>query len=85
MLFELEPDEAVNYAVMSNIYAAEGSWSEVARVRKMMRNRSNYKVPGCSWTEIGGEVHTFVSSDKSHPQAVEIYSVLDTLKEDLHL
>lgn len=85
MLFELEPDEAVNYAVMSNIYAAEGSWSEVARVRKMMRNRSNYKVPGCSWTEIGGEVHTFGSSDKSHPQSVEIYSVLDTLQEDLHL
>lgn len=85
MLLELEPDEAVNYAVMSNIYAAEGSWSEVARVRKMMRNRTNYKVPGCSWTEIGGQVHTFVSNDKSHPQVAEIYSILDILEEDLHL
>ncbi|XP_058083625.1 pentatricopeptide repeat-containing protein At2g46050, mitochondrial [Magnolia sinica] len=79
MLFELEPDEAVNYAVMSNIYAAAGSWRDVARVRKMMRNVSDYKIPGCSWTEIGSKVHTFVSHDKSHPQALEIYAILELL------
>ncbi|XP_077240118.1 pentatricopeptide repeat (PPR-like) superfamily protein [Tasmannia lanceolata] len=70
ILFKLEPDEPVNYMLMSNIYASVGSWSDVARVRKMMRNSCVNKIPGCSWIEICGKVHTFVSSDKSHTHAV---------------
>ncbi|OVA13980.1 Pentatricopeptide repeat [Macleaya cordata] len=80
-LLKLEPDESVNYTVLSNIYASVGSWSEVARVRKMMREFCDDKVPGCSWMEIGGQVHTFVASDKSHPQTLEIYLILETLVE----
>ncbi|KAK9279169.1 hypothetical protein L1049_012846 [Liquidambar formosana] len=78
-LFLLEPGKPVNYSIMSNIYASVGHWFDVARVRKMMRDRCDYKVPGCSWVEIAGEVHTFVSSDRSHPQALEVYSTLGML------
>lgn len=74
---------------MSNLYASERLWHDVARVRKMMRDRCNSKVPGYSWIEIAGNVHTFVSSDKSHPQALEVYVILGTLlrlmKVDNHI
>lgn len=45
----------------------------------MMRNRCNDKVPGCSWIEIAGKIHTFVSSDKSHLLALEAYALLEVL------
>ncbi|KAJ0054473.1 hypothetical protein Pint_00460 [Pistacia integerrima] len=78
-LFHLEPYKPVSYTLVSNMYASEGYWSDVVRIRKKMRDNCNYKVPGCSWMEIAGEIHTFVSSDKSHPQAVRIYAMLGTM------
>lgn len=75
-LFSMEHDESANYKLMSNIYAGLGCWDDVAKLRKMMRDGCRYRVPGCSWTECGGKVHTFVSGDESHPQAAELYSVL---------
>ncbi|KAJ0110886.1 hypothetical protein Patl1_00476 [Pistacia atlantica] len=78
-LFHLEPDKPVSYTLVSNMYASEGYWSDVVSIRKKMRDNCNYKAPGCSWMEIAGEIHTFVSSDKSHPQAVHIYAMLGTM------
>ena len=78
-LFALEPNVLVNYSIMSNIYSSQGCWLDVARIRKMMRNNCDLKSPGCSWVEIAGEIHTFVSSDKSHPKAVELYTILGLL------
>ncbi|KAK9143805.1 hypothetical protein Syun_013205 [Stephania yunnanensis] len=79
-LFILEPNEPVNYKLMSNIYASAGCWTDVARVRKMMRDNCSNKVPGCSWIENGGSVHTFLSGDKSHQQTKTIYTI--SIKED---
>lgn len=78
-LLELEPNMPVNYALISNMYASEDQWHDVARIRKLMKDRGNNKVPGCSWMELGGAIHTFVSSDKSHPQASEVYCILGIL------
>lgn len=78
-LLELEPSKPVNYALVSNVYASERCWFDVARLRKMMRDNCDHKVPGCSWIEIAGEIHTFVSSDRSHPQAVHMYAMLCTV------
>ncbi|KAL5719049.1 hypothetical protein ACHQM5_011882 [Ranunculus cassubicifolius] len=78
-LFKLEPQDPVSYTLMSNIYAFVGRWIDVARVRKLMKDRCDFKVPGCSWIEIGGRVHTFVSSDNSHPQATDMYTMLELL------
>ncbi|CAK9156750.1 unnamed protein product [Ilex paraguariensis] len=78
-LFELEPNKHLNYSLMSNTYASLGCWLDVARVRKMMREMCDHRFPGCSWMDIAGKVHTFVSSDKSHPQTTEVYAVLGIL------
>ncbi|KDP28602.1 hypothetical protein JCGZ_14373 [Jatropha curcas] len=78
-LLELKPHVPVNYALMSNMYANEGQWHDVAKVRKLMRDRCDHKVPGFSWMELGGDIHMFVSSDKCHPQGLEVYCMLGRL------
>ncbi|CAK8560798.1 unnamed protein product [Lathyrus sativus] len=78
-LFIIEPEKSVNYAVMSNIYAAQKHWCGVERVRKMMEDKHDAKVPGRSWIEIGNQVHSFVSNDKSHPNSIEMYVTLNML------
>ncbi|XP_048494173.1 pentatricopeptide repeat-containing protein At2g46050, mitochondrial [Beta vulgaris subsp. vulgaris] len=78
-LFELEPENPVNYTLMSNMYASVGQWYDAEKVRNMMKQKCNSKLPGCSWIEIAGEVHTFLSSDTSHRLAHEAYSMLNML------
>ena len=45
-----------------------------------MKEKQLDKEPGCSLIEVKGEVHEFVSGGRVHPQAKEIYSVLNELK-----
>lgn len=78
-LFELEPQNASRYVLLSNIYAAAGMWDGVAEVRKMMKDRGVKKTPGCSWIEVKTRVHRFVAEDRSHPQTAEIYAMLERL------
>ncbi|XP_019459361.1 PREDICTED: pentatricopeptide repeat-containing protein At2g46050, mitochondrial-like [Lupinus angustifolius] len=79
-LFIKEPEKIVNYAVMSNIYASHKNWYDVERVRKMIGDKRDAKVPGFSWIEIANEVYSYVSGDKnSHPKALEMYATLKML------
>ncbi|KAG0453305.1 hypothetical protein HPP92_025969 [Vanilla planifolia] len=78
-LLVMEPNDSVNYRSMSNIHATCKHWKRVADVRRTMRQNCRLKVPGCSWLEIDGKVRSFVSNDESHPQANEIYFVLEML------
>eukprot|EP01018_Ginkgo_biloba_P006084 Gb_02808 [translate_table: standard] len=78
-LFELEPENAGYYVLLSNIYAAAGRWDGVARVRTLMKDRRLKKTPGCSLIEVNNTVHTFVVEDRSHPQYEQIYAKLVNL------
>eukprot|EP01018_Ginkgo_biloba_P019102 Gb_39465 [translate_table: standard] len=78
-LFELEPENAGHYALLSNIYAAAGRWDDVAKVRTMMKDRGLKKTPGCSWIEVNNAIHAFFVGDRSHPQSEKIYATLDIL------
>ncbi|OVA20852.1 Pentatricopeptide repeat [Macleaya cordata] len=62
-LLEMEPENAGNYVLLSNIYAKEQRWGEVAKVRALMRNRVMKKPPGCSWIEIGGKTQKFLTGN----------------------
>ncbi|CAA6664148.1 unnamed protein product [Spirodela intermedia] len=50
-LMELEPNNAGNYVLLSNVYAAARRWEDAARVRGLMRQRGMRKPPGWSWLE----------------------------------
>lgn len=76
-LFELEPASAMPYVVLSNMYSANGRWEKAARIRRLMKSMGISKEPGCSWIEMNGQVHMFMSEDRGHPQTTEIYLKLE--------
>ncbi|XP_055828531.1 pentatricopeptide repeat-containing protein CRR2, chloroplastic-like [Solanum dulcamara] len=78
-LIELEPDDAGNYVILSNIYAQAGRWEGVAKLRELMNNRSVKKTTAYSWIEVKNKVHAFLSGDTSHPMSDEIYAELQSL------
>eukprot|EP01018_Ginkgo_biloba_P004743 Gb_35534 [translate_table: standard] len=82
-LFELVPDNIGCYVLLANIYAAAGRWEDVSRVRTMMKDRGLKKVPGCSMIEVNNRVYAFLAADKSHPQSEQIYSMLETLSQQM--
>jgi hypothetical protein len=75
--FNLEPQNAGTYILMSHLYAMAGRWDDLKRMKMMMKERRVNKQAGCSWIEIKNSVHTFVAGDKSHPLTENIYAMLD--------
>ena len=82
-LFKLEPSNPGNYILLSNIYASEGKWIEVDKVRNMMKSLGLRKNPGCSWIELKNKVHMLLAGDKSHPQIDLIIEKLDKLSMEM--
>ncbi|OVA01890.1 Pentatricopeptide repeat [Macleaya cordata] len=78
-LFQLVPEQAGYYVLLSNIYAKSGRWSDVITIRSIMKSRGIKKLPGCSNVELGDKVYNFLVGDRSHPQSKEIYAELDVL------
>ncbi|XP_057970192.1 pentatricopeptide repeat-containing protein At3g02330, mitochondrial [Malania oleifera] len=78
-ILQLDPQDASAFVLLSNIYADAGMWSEVSKMRKMMRLYRLKKEPGCSWIEILNEVHTFLVGDEAHPRCKEMYEKLNIL------
>lgn len=79
-VIELNPMNSSAYVLLSNIYAAEGKWIEVAKIREAMALKGLREEPGLSVIEVGNTIHEFLVKDKSHPQAVEIYAELNNLR-----
>lgn len=71
-IFELDPNNPGPLTLLSNIYASAGRWSDVAKVRSMMKVNQVKKEPAISWVDIKNSVHTFVANDDIHPQREEI-------------
>ncbi|XP_052172414.1 putative pentatricopeptide repeat-containing protein At3g49142 isoform X2 [Diospyros lotus] len=78
-LFQLVPEQAGYYVLLSNIYAKAGRWEEVSAIRSIMKGRGIKKTPGFSNVELDHKVHTFLAGDQSHPQSKEIYEELDVM------
>uniref|UniRef100_A0ACD5VFK5 Uncharacterized protein n=1 Tax=Avena sativa TaxID=4498 RepID=A0ACD5VFK5_AVESA len=62
-LCELEPHDVSSSILLSNIYADLGRWNDVNRLRNMLLDCGIKKEPGCSWIEINGQIHVFLSQD----------------------
>jgi len=73
------PSNAEMNVLLSNIYAAKGSWDESANVRTGMKHNNIKKEVGCSWVEVGGSVCKFLYNDRSHPQTEEICEEVENI------
>lgn len=83
MLLELEPQNAVNYVLLANMYASGGKWEDVAKARMTMRKAAVKKEAGCSWVTMKDGVHVFVAGDKLHPEKDLIYEKLKELNKKM--
>ncbi|KAF2553218.1 hypothetical protein F2Q68_00036186 [Brassica cretica] len=50
-MFDLHPDDASYYVLVSNLYALDGRWSQAKEVRNLMKQRGLRKVAGHSTME----------------------------------
>ena len=82
-IFEMDTKSVGYYILLCNLYADSGKWDEVARVRKIMRENRLTVDPGCSWVEVAGQVHAFLTGDDFHPQIKEINAVLEGFYEKM--
>ncbi|KAG2401987.1 Pentatricopeptide repeat-containing protein [Vigna angularis] len=82
-LLKLMPQQDGTYISLSNMYATLGQWDEVARVRKLMRERGVKKEPGCSWIEVENMVHVFLVDDAVHPEVHAVYKYLEHLVHEM--
>ncbi|XP_024544697.1 pentatricopeptide repeat-containing protein At3g12770-like [Selaginella moellendorffii] len=67
------------YILVSNFCAAAGRWDYVVKVRKLMSETGVTQRPGCSFVEVGNEIHEFVAGDSSHECYHEIHEELKSL------
>ncbi|KAI8565258.1 hypothetical protein RHMOL_Rhmol03G0245000 [Rhododendron molle] len=78
-LLELRPQHDGTYILLSNMYADVGLWDDMAKIRKLMRDRGVKKEPGCSWVEVENKVHVFLVDDTAHPEVQAVYNYLEEL------
>ncbi|WOL13839.1 pentatricopeptide repeat-containing protein [Canna indica] len=82
-IVELEPSNSGNYVISSKIFAGSKRWEDSARMRGLMRERGVAKTPGCSWIEVGNQVHEFHAGDGLHLRAAEIYEMMNLLVDEM--
>ncbi|CAA0812066.1 Pentatricopeptide repeat-containing protein [Striga hermonthica] len=82
-LFELNTQNAGDYVMMSNIYAQDQRWQDVASIRVKLANDGLNQVVGWSSVEVKGKIHKFVSNDKSHSDFREIYEMIHQMEWQL--
>jgi pentatricopeptide repeat protein len=78
-LSKLQPSNAGNYAVLSNIYAEAGQWSDMAKARVQMKGTGSQKTAGSSWIELDEAFHEFTVGDRKHPESEQISEMVDRL------
>ncbi|KAF8403855.1 hypothetical protein HHK36_011961 [Tetracentron sinense] len=72
-LFKIEPQNAGNYVILSNLYASAGRWEDVMSMRQLMKEKAVTKEPGRSWIKLDQTLHTFHAGDRSHPRKEEVF------------
>ncbi|KAM0939787.1 putative tetratricopeptide-like helical domain superfamily, DYW domain-containing protein [Dioscorea sansibarensis] len=82
-LFDIEPENAGNHVLLSNVYAANRRWGDVADARKLLKDSGAKKETGKSWIEVKNRVHIFVVGDYNHPRFCEIYAKLEDLENEM--
>ncbi|KAG6576753.1 Pentatricopeptide repeat-containing protein, partial [Cucurbita argyrosperma subsp. sororia] len=69
-ILELDPEDSGVLVLLPNISATNERWSNVSRLRRLMKRRGVKKADGSSVIEVDGKAHEFMVGDISHLQTV---------------
>ncbi|VVB04367.1 unnamed protein product [Arabis nemorensis] len=75
-------EEEAALVQLSNIYLVVERNAEASKIRRMIGQRGIRKAPGCSVLEVDGNVTKFVSGDLSHPNLLQIHTMIHLLSVD---
>ncbi|XP_010554025.1 PREDICTED: putative pentatricopeptide repeat-containing protein At3g28640 [Tarenaya hassleriana] len=75
-------EEEAALVQLSNIYFSVQRSEEASKIRRMIGQKGIKKAPGCSVLEVDGNVNEFVSGDGSHPNLLQIHTMLQLLSVD---
>ncbi|KAL6009227.1 hypothetical protein ACLOJK_022454 [Asimina triloba] len=84
-LLELDPGNASDHVLLSNIYAVAGKWKDVASVRRLMTDGKLKKEPGWSMIEVDKELYRFVVGDGGNRATEEALEKLGEIMPRLKL
>ncbi|KAF8405471.1 hypothetical protein HHK36_010377 [Tetracentron sinense] len=79
-LFLLDSDHAGRYILLAKMYEDVRRWEDVARVRKVIKEKKIRKPLGFSAVEVDCVLHTFGVEDESHPLTGQIFDTLERLE-----
>ncbi|XP_038880251.1 pentatricopeptide repeat-containing protein At1g31430 [Benincasa hispida] len=82
-LVSIESCDSSIHTLLASIYASVDRWEDAKKVRRKMKELGVKKMPGCSSIEVDGIVHEFLVGDPSHPEMIEICSMLDIVAGQL--
>ncbi|XAR72676.1 hypothetical protein NMG60_11019396 [Bertholletia excelsa] len=82
-ILNLEHDNTGCYVLLANMYAEEGRWEDVDRIKHLMRNRGLERTVGSSTVGINNKTHKFTNLDKSHANINMIYDVLHIMSRKI--
>lgn len=78
-LCDLEPLNADNYVLLSNLYAYAGKPDMVEELKETIRDMGLTPKKAYSWIEFRNKVHVFGTGDVTHPRSEKIYWELKCL------
>lgn len=82
-LLELRPKDPSTYILLSNVYAVNGKWDSVAKVRKLMAGMEIRKEPGYSWIEAGREFRLFHAGEVPLDVREKVIGFLEELVSEM--
>ncbi|KAL5988517.1 hypothetical protein ACLOJK_036282 [Asimina triloba] len=72
------------YTLISNVFSEAGWWDDASKSRREMNDLKVKKNAGCSWIEVGGFVHEFLTDCESfHAECSEIRLMLDEMERKM--
>lgn len=78
-LLKVRPVSTSPYVLLSNLYASDAMWYDVAEARKMLKGSGLKKEPGHSLIEVKGIVEKFTVGKFSHSRIEEMVDILNSL------
>jgi protein involved in temperature-dependent protein secretion len=84
-ILKLDPEDTATHILLSNLYAVNGRWEDVAEMRRKIRGLASSKDPGLSWIEVNNNnTQVFSSGDQSNPEVVsQAQDELNRLKRNM--
>lgn len=83
-ILRLDPEDMATHILLSNLYAVNGRWDDVAEMRRKIRGLASAKDPGLSWVEVNNNnTQVFTSGDQFNPEVRQAQDELHRLKHNM--